>query len=339
MDNTSQSDRSPEREGDDDFISTLIRNAGPLEEPPSAHYEAVLAATGAAWQRKVRRRRLNRLVFAMAASALVAAALFGLNTTRHDPAPMRVARADIVLGEVEVGHGGDSRWAPLSSSGDELSRGSRLRSGPDGAAGLLLGDDLSLRLAADTELLIEDLDRIRLFTGAVYVDTGSDAGAESRIEIVTPAGRVWDVGTQFEVRYLTDTLTLRVREGRVILEREDEQSHGLAGQQIDVDSLGRVTRTAVDTYSPEWQWVQAVAPAPYAHDLTVRELLEWVARETGRSIQFAEPGLATRTSRTVLHGNPHRLRPMEALAVMLATTDLDYTIVGEGEILVSGGSR
>jgi len=339
MDNTSQSDRSPERDGDDDFISTLIRNAGPLEEPSSAHYEAVLAATGAAWQRKVRRRRLNRLAYAMAAAVLVAAALFGLNTARHDPAPMKVAKADIVLGEVEVRHGGDSRWEPLSSSGGELSGGARVRSGPDGAAGLLLGDDLSLRLAADTELLMEDVDRIRLFTGTVYIDTGPGAGPGSRIEIVTPAGRMWDVGTQFEVRYLTDALTLRVREGRVILEREDETNHGLAGQQLDVDSLGRVTRTAVETYGAEWQWVQAVAPAPYAHDLTVRELLEWVARETGRSIQFTEPGLATRTSRTVLHGNPHRLRPMEALAVMLATTDLEYTIVGEGEILVSGGSR
>lgn len=339
MDNKSQSDGSPERDGDDDLISTLIRNVGPLEHPPSAHYEAVLAATRTTWQRKVRRRRLNRLAYAMAASALIAAALVGLNTTRHDPTSMRVATADIVLGGVEVRRGEDSPWTPLSNSGGELAGGARLRSGPDGAAGLLLGDDLSLRLAADTELLIEDVDRIRLFAGAVYVDTGPDAGTERRVEIVTPAGRVWDVGTQFEVRYLADALTLRVREGRVILGREDEQSDGLAGQQLDVDRSGRITRTAVDAYGAEWQWVQAVAPAPYAHDLTVHELLEWVARETGRSIHFNEPGLATRTSRTVLHGNPHRLRPMEALAVMLATTDLEYTIVGESEILVSGGNR
>ena len=63
-------------------------------------------------------------------------------------------------------------------------------------------------------------------------------------------------------------------------------------------------------------------------------LLEWVARETGRVIQFDKPEIERKAGTTILHGNIRHLAPLEALEVMLATTDLEYALPDDGTILI-----
>ena len=55
---------------------------------------------------------------------------------------------------------------------------------------------------------------IELSAGAVYIDTGSES---ARFAVRTPLATARDLGTQFEVRLLDDTLRLRVRSGIVEL--------------------------------------------------------------------------------------------------------------------------
>jgi hypothetical protein len=301
------------------------------------HYREVLAATRSQWAHGVARRRRRRTGLGQAASAAAALVVVGLVTRFDggDPGPLVVAAADAMVGDIEFRSPTAADWTALTAPGVAITRGTRIRTAEDGRAGLRLEDGTSLRLDQTSEISFDGAGRVRLARGVVYIDTGSDPGPARRVEVVTPAGVVWDVGTQFEVRYRADTLTLRVREGRVILEREADEIQGVAGEQVRLDRDGRVERTAFSPFDAEWRWVQAVAPLPYEDTLTVHELLEWVARETGREVHFSEPGLATRASRTILHGNPHRLLPMEALAVMLATTDLTYTVAADGEILIA----
>ena len=71
---------------------------------------------------------------------------------------------------------------------------------------------------------------------------------------------------------------------------------------------------SVDVYGPDWQWVLASAPEFESEGHTVRELLEWVARETGWTVPYedarsrGEPG---RSSSTALPGlRPDRPRPV-----------------------------
>lgn len=336
MKDNDRQDPAPAAMTGDDLIAALIRDAGPREEPPLAHYAEVLAATGEIWASRVAARRRRRITFTIAASIAAAALAVGL-TLRFgaEPGPVLVAATDTVVGAVEFRRADAREWRPLAESDHAIMAGTSLRSGDEGSAGLLLEDGTSLRLAVASEIRFVEPGRLRLTAGAVYVDTGSGPSSERRVEVVTPAGRVWDVGTQFEVRYRDDTLTLRVREGRVVLERKDRDYEGLAGEQLRVHEDGRFERAAFSPFDAAWRWVQAVAPLPFDDHITVHELLEWVARETGREVHFAEPGLATRASRTILHGNPRRLLPMEALAVMLETTDLGYTVTADGEILVA----
>lgn len=341
MDHTEQDEQGAGRDGRDDMIAALIRDSGPREDPPMDHYREVLDATHSQWALSVARRRRRRRGLGLAASIAAALVVVGLmsRVDDADTGPLVVAATDAVVGDIEFRSTTATQWTALTGPDVAITRGMRIRTPGDGRAGLRLEDGTSLRLDQTTEISFDRAGRVRLARGAVYIDTGSDPGPARRVEVVTPAGIVWDVGTQFEVRYREDILTLRIREGRVILEREADEIQGVAGEQVQLDRAGRVERTAFSPFDAEWRWAQAVAPLPYQDTLTVHELLEWVARETGREVHFSEPGLATRASRTILHGNPHRLLPMEALAVMLATTDLTYTVAAEGEILIAATPR
>ena len=325
----------------EDLIAILIREAGPRETPPAAHYAQVLATTRRSWRERVAARRRRRFAAQMAAgiAAVALAVLAARQFDGGDPGPVVVAATDAVAGDVDVWRDSRPGWAPLTQHGVAITGGTRIRTGAAGRAGLILADGASLRIDAASEIEFEAPGRLRLETGAVYVDTGAGSRAARRVEVHTPAGLVWDVGTQFEVRYRDERLLLRIREGRAILERGVEEFQVLAGEELRVSGGDRLERAAVSPFGPEWRWVQAVAPLPYVDTLTVQELLEWVARETGREIHFSEPGLAARAGRTILHGNQRRLLPMEALAVMLATTDLGYTVIGDDEILITNEAR
>lgn len=337
MDDTERDQTEAGADGREDLIAALVRGAGPREDPPMDHYREVLEATRSQWARSVARRRRRRTGLGLAASIAAALVVVGLMSRFDggDPGPLVVAATDAVVGDIEVRSTRNAEWTALTAPGVAITSGTRIRTSGDGRAGLRLADGTSLRLDQTSEISFESAGRIRLSQGGVYIDTGSDPGPARRVEVVTPAGVVWDLGTQFEVRYRENILTLRIREGRVILERDANEIQGVAGEQVRLDRDRRVERTAFSPFDAEWRWVQAVAPLPYEDTLTVHELLEWVARETGREVHFSEPGLATRASRTILHGNPRRLLPMEALAVMLATTDLSYTVAADGEILIA----
>ena len=341
MNKRTRTDTGTGDDREEDLIAALIRDAGPRQEPPAEHYEDVLAATREAWSAKLASRRRRRLAYGLAASLALVAMTLGLSLRLEnpDPALVIVASTDTIVGAVSVRSPSSPDWTRLDGNGLNLVSGTRLRVGVDAGAGLILEDGSSLRIAADSEAVFEGPGRVRLEAGLVYIDTGATAAAARRVEVVTPAGLVWDLGTQFEVGYRADALTIRVREGRVIVERDSKEIQGLAGEALQLDETGRLQRTAISPFGPEWRWVQAVAPLPYADQLTVHELLEWVARETGREVRFAESGLAVRAGRTVLHGNPHRLMPMEALAVMLETTDLRYTVDRDGAILIAARPR
>ena len=63
-------------------------------------------------------------------------------------------------------------------------------------------------------------------------------------------------------------------------------------------------------------------------------LLNWVACETGKRVIFEAPGVRLKVSNTILHGSVRNLPPLEALDVMLATTDMDYILLDSSVILI-----
>lgn len=316
------------QDGEDraDMVAALIHAAGHRTMPPEDAYQQVLAAATAAFREKsARRRDRTWLTWAAAAGVAAIAIAFVLQWGPTATQPPPVATVARIIGAVELGSRGG--WQAMTETGATLAEGATLRTLAGGNAALALDGGASLRLAAATEVRLDGSQRIYLRSGTVYLDNGGSVGTGHQIE--TPAGTARDIGTQFELRVLDGALRLRVREGRVEIDRAGQLLTGAAGEQLEIDVLGGVTRSHIAVTDMAWQWAETIGPAPDIDGQPVTRLLNWVARETGRQLRYESAAVEARAATVILHGNIRHLAPLAALEVMLATTDLEYALVGD----------
>jgi ferric-dicitrate binding protein FerR (iron transport regulator) len=316
-----------------DVAVRLIRTAGRREQPPPEAYERALRAATAAWQSKTRRRRQGRFSLWLAAgiAAISAVALF--DRYLDVQAPIRAGEVSRAVGPVEWRAAEGEGWRAVLQ-GKSLSAGGTLRT-REGWAAISLASGVTLRVAQASEVRLQAPSRIHVVEGVVYVDTHASTASARRIEVVTDVGTAWDVGTQFEVLYRNATWRLRVREGRVTVERGEREFNGNAGDQLLLTRDGELQRTRVPLYGSEWAWVEQLASIPFIDQRPLTDLLDWVARETGRPVRFESPDVKQAAARTVLHGSLRDLPPLDALRTVLATTDLDYELPNDGTILIT----
>ena len=309
-----------------DLVESLLQTAGRRSQPPEATYRQVLAAATASFRRKAARRRRRLWLTAAVAAAVTGGVILRMQPWQSaaTPPPI-VASVSRVIGTVEWTAG--EAWVPLTEAFDELAAGARLRTLPGARAGLLLAGGRSLRLDSLTEVTLAAPDRLLVNRGTVYIDSGP-TGAGLSFEIITPAGTAHELGTRYELRVDDGSLRLSVREGRVMIERGSQRVTSAAGERVMVDASGTIVHTAIAPSSADWLWTEAVAPVPDIDGRSVAELLSWAARETGRQLYYATPELAAQAGSTILRGNIRDLPPLVALDVMLATTDLEYVLIG-----------
>jgi ferric-dicitrate binding protein FerR (iron transport regulator) len=318
----------------DDGFAKLISTAGRRETPPAHAYEQTLRVATEAWEKKVRARRW-RLVSSLAASFVLIASL-GVWQIAQEPVtietPSIVATLDRTQGALER-RVSEREWQVMSeSSVQAITADTHLRTRADASAGLLLQGGQSLRLAGATEVVLLSSSKVRLITGKAYIDTGNSQSGS--VQLLTEAGTAIDIGTQFEVLYRDQRFRLRVREGTVMLQRGNGEIHSTAGEQLTVEPDGPVKRTLVEQADSDWRWVEALAPTPEIEGKPLSTLLDWVSRETGRNILYADREIQRRTEHTILHGSIEGLAPLDALRFMLATTDFDYRIGENGSIRI-----
>lgn len=314
-------------ERETDVIGSLIRDAGRRASPPEDAYQQVFVAAHAAFREKTARRRERRWMLGagVAATVVLAVALFAY---WPGPAGNGSALADVErsIGGVELLAGDD--WQPLETGHGSLGTGRRLRTRADGRVALALAGSGSLRVAGDTEILLDAPGRVYLARGTIYFDSG-DGRTGTAIEVVTPAGTARDVGTQFELQVAGAALRLRVREGAVAIDRGGRSLTGQAGEELAIDDLGGVSRGSIAADDPAWQWAEAIAPMPDMDGKPASALIAWVARQTGRRLHYESALVEQRAAEVILHGDIRRLAPMEALEAMLATTDLMVELQGD----------
>ena len=309
-----------------DLVESLIRTAGKRAEPPDDAYRQVLAAATAAFHEKTARRRERQwILWAAAAAVLVLAVALMFEWTPPGAQREELARIERAIGAVERATG--DVWEPVGESAAPLTMGMKVRTLAGAGAGLLLAGGASLRLAAGTEIMLDEPGRLYLREGAIYLDHRGSVGTGYRIE--TPAGIARDLGTQFELLVADGSLRLRVREGRVAVDRAGQTLEGTAGAQVEFDALGGVVRSAIAATDAAWQWAESLAPMPDVDGRPATDLIAWVARETGRRLRYASPAIEQRAATVILHGNIRHLPPLAALDAMLATTDLDYVLDGD----------
>lgn len=330
------SDDTTGRDGERD-IERVLRAAGARAQPPAELEAAVRAAARAEWRTVVAERRAGRtrrVRLALAASVLLAIGGAWLGRPLVNLPGEPVAEVALATGEVLARGGLLRRWRSLSGA-QAVRAGEEIRTGTDGRTALDL-DGISVRLDRLTNVAFDAAHRLVIRQGAVYVDAGApSARGDGRLEVLTPAGSVRHVGTQYEVRVRGESVRVRVREGLVQLDLPQGRSaRGGAGEELTVAAGGtHLQRGSVARFGDDWSWVLETAPAVSIDGLPLPEFLRWVGRELGRDIGFATPQGEAEAQGVVLSGSVAGLTPEEALGAVLATTALRST-ERDGRILI-----
>lgn len=308
------SGRDDQSSHEDRALEALLARVGARIEPPPEIADEVRRAVHAAWRstvevRAIRRRKTMYAVAASLAFVLVVAAA-ALRWTIS--APATVATVALIQGSLR-GEDGAAR-----SAGDAVREGEVLHTGPDGRAALAMGQSLSVRLDRNSVVEMAATDRLLLRSGAVYVDAPM-GGDELVIE--TRSGAVRHIGTQYQVRVRERAIEISVREGKVAASLAGgADAVGVAGERLTVSDAGAVDRTRIAPNAPAWEWAAQAAPPFDIDNRSLAALVAWVARETGRSVQYASDDARRAAEALMLRGSIAGLAPDEALNAALSTT-------------------
>lgn len=327
----------PGRETEDDLVGRLVRLADSGPELPAGGAQQIKDALRDAWRMEVSQRRRRRLALWGSGTLVAAAGLVLAVSSVIDRAPTQSPRA-VALGRIAAVWGQCELIPPAGAPAQRLTQGSetvvvagsRLLTNTSGRIAVDLIDGESLRLDTGSAVRLTAPGRILLDRGALYVDShGSSAG----VVIATQLGQVRDIGTQFEVRYQGDALTVRVREGSVRLNRAEGRIEVGAGSSIDVLSDGSTVMGAAAANGAEWQWAISAAPPFEIEGRTADEFLRWVARETGLELTYTDAGSRDLAQTCVLHGTLAGVAPPQAPAVVLPSCTMSHRI-DSGRLMV-----
>jgi len=195
-----------------------------------------------------------------------------------------------------------------------------------------------VRLDSETRVRLLSGPVLQLDRGAVYIDSDPGRPRRAAVEINTPMGLVRDVGTQFEVRLENTELRVSVREGLATLVRAGQTFTAPAGSRLLVRAGGQVETSAAPSQGPDWDWVLAIAPPFDLEGRTLAQYLDWITRETGWRVDFADPAIARNASTIVLHGSIAGLRPDETPMAVLPTCGLSHRLT-DGTLTIAAAPK
>ena len=329
---------------DEKDLRELLGEAGPRPPLAETDLERIRAAARAEWRGRWASGRAGsrRWPWAVAAALFLGAAT--LLWVRRAAAPATapgVATVDRLTGDVAwTARGTPETGLAADAVGRPIPEGAAIETRAAGRLALRLAGGASVRLDAATRAKLASASVVELESGTVYVDTGGPAAGHESVAVRTAAGVFRSIGTQFAVQLESGATRLRVREGRVRLERGADTLSTDAGQELVVRRDGSVERHETAADGPEWQWIAASAPMPDIEGMKVRSFLDWLARERGWRVEFADAETAALADSVVLHGSIAHLTPVEAPDVVLPSSGLGYRVAkGKLVVFVTGDVR
>ena len=319
---TDQSHIESERTLESVFDHAVIR-----PEPPRELEQEVRSAVAAEWRSGIKRRQRRTVVnWALAASVVVAAYL-GFDLLRSSPSapPQIVAQVDMSQGPVIVA---DEATSHTPTTGTTLLSGQTVRTPGNAALSLAWTTGGSLRIGAGSRVRLVGIDEIELQDGRLYFDSAGSRPS-SALRVVTREGVLQHVGTQYMATVSRDRVTVRVREGRVLVSRSGQADLPVEDGRVELVGNGVYRQFAEASYGDSWDWVAEAAPERSFNGRRIIEFLRWVARETGREVHFESRSLEELATRETIVW-PAVLRPTEdTLVSVLSTTDLRSDLVGK----------
>lgn len=325
-------DKERQAEGPDD-IARLIAGAGKRPVPPAQIHESARAAVEQAWNESTSQRTSRRRALWLSAAG-VAAMTFGLiwlalqrpSAEASDAATLLAAR-----GEVTVTTTQDRQ---LIVAGSRLPAGTTVRTAKTGFV-LMTVASVTMHVGPQSTLRIGRAGRVRLTDGRLYVESAVASEPSPPLIVLTPFGQVSHLGTQFQVIVDSAAMTVSVRSGHVRVKEPDDRVQRLTeGDGLEVHRDGTVQRITVAPYGASWAWVDSLVPDFPIDGRPLSEFLAWYTRETGLKLVLMGPRTVAAVRRTTLSGSIAGLTPNQALAAVMATTDLECDMSMPGEIRV-----
>ena len=148
--------------------------------------------------------------------------------------------------------------------GARLFPGTRIRTGSQGQAEVLLDDGSTLIVQNDTAMVLSGVKRqkrkktsILVFFGRIWNKVSKAIGPQTRYEVSTPVVVAGVRGTAFEAAVGDDgSVRIRVASGEVVISENEYNDTVASGQEVeaDVDGIGKTTSAEKD---PNWEnWRQ-----------------------------------------------------------------------------------
>jgi ferric-dicitrate binding protein FerR (iron transport regulator) len=329
--NSSEYDPRPEGP---DRIEQLLRNAAARERPSAADEQAIREALRAEWLAATRRSRWRRAGWVAAgAAALLVLAVVTVERPSSTPettgAGERLAQVEAATGRVRVGPGGDA-GPTVAQAGTALHAGQEIATAEATRLALRWRDGSSVRIDERTTLRLTAAGEAELIRGRMYVDAGASAAAADAPVILTPAGPIRHLGTQYMVSVDwagmdAESTRISVREGRVALTGDGAPRTASSGQELSVDRDGQHSLRPIPAWGEDWRWAESLAAPFAAEGQSMADFLAWVGRETGRRVEFTTAAAEERARTTELHG-AIELEPLRALQLVLQTSDLAASV-------------
>ena len=330
-----------------DRIGPLLRLAGPRETVPADRMRRVRAAVHTEWRQQTRgRSRRVTLGWSLGALAAAALVLLGVRLAVRDDSAGPIAQPEVATIEALTGAVrlvSSSQRGGLEPKvlqiGDRIVVGDVVETTSGGLTSLRLSSGASVRVDRGTQLHLVSDTVLVLAIGAIYVDSGD--GRAGALEVRTALGVARDIGTRFEVRLTGSALRVRVRDGLVRLSQHQQSHDAHPGDELTLDAKGSVVRRPVAVFGVEWAWALALAQPFELEGRTLGAFLDWIARENGWQLRFADAAVEQKSQTTILHGSILGLSPSEALAAVLPTSGVEHTL-DNGVLLIhlsAGGAK
>jgi ferric-dicitrate binding protein FerR (iron transport regulator) len=212
-----------------------------------------------------------------------------------------------------------------------LGAGTVVKTGGSDRAALSWHNGHSIRLDRNTQLELVDNDSLFLKQGAIYIDSGTTAAHPRPITVSTSYGSARDIGTQFVVGSDSQGMTVRVRDGLVVVASDQiEIESGAAtvgrGFQLRLALESGAQQEKIETHGESWDWTFETAEAFDLDGKSTAEFLEWLSHEQGWKLEYANLRIRQNAEKAVVHGSIEGLSAQEALAAVLHTLKLDYEL-------------
>jgi len=314
----------------EDLLERLFEHSRPRLRPPEEDERLVREALYLEWDTAMKRRgRVRRLGWmAMAASVVVAVGMLSVLVRPgfvYGTADL-VAQVQRLDGDIRVENTSRGSESVSVAGGSELLEGYLITTG-EGQVTLALSEGGELRLATRSAVRLVSSAEVELVRGALYFDSDNGERTSGEFAVRTAAGTLRHVGTQFMARRERGTVEVSVREGEVAVDRDNEENVVVGERAIIPEGGGGIRRETIAVYGDEWDWVDRMAPVFDIDGNTLLDYLIWVARETGRQLEFETPEAERGARATILHGSID-MEPLPMLSAVMATTALEYSLLG-----------